>query len=210
MAKKTLSLTTEPRSLTGTANSRRLRMTGKVPATLYGLGQDTASVSLAGEVLTPIVVAGSRIVDVDHEGSVTKAIIRDIQWDTFLTHLLHVDLQRLDADARVDLELSIEIRGAVNEGVLEQPLRTVGVNCPVFLVPDNPSVRVGSLKIGDSITVSDLEFPKEVTVSLDLDTVVVRVIEPVELDIEEEDVAAAIEPELIGRPADEEEGAEST
>ena len=202
MASDTKSLVVEPRPLTGTSHSRRLRSTGKVPATLYGLNQDSVSVTLAGDAITQVVVSGSKIVDIEIEGTTSIAMIREVQWDTFLTHILHVDLQRVDSDTRVDIELFVNIRGAINEGVLEVVERSIMVNCPVFLVPDSPVVRVGSLTIGDTVTIADLELPDEVSVELPDDTVVLRVSEAQDIDIEEEDVSAALEPEVIGRKSE--------
>lgn len=204
MANDTKSLVVELRSLTGTANSRRLRGTGKVPATLYGLNQNPVSVALAGDDITPVVVSGNKIVDIEVEGSTSIAIIREVQWDTFLTHILHVDLQRVDSDTRVDIELVVNIRGEVNEGVLEIVERSIMVNCPVFLVPDSPVVRVGSLKIGDSVTIADLELPGKVSVELPDDTVILRVNEVQDIEIEAEDVSSALEPEVIGRESEDE------
>ena len=209
MAHDTKSLVVEPRLLTGTANSRRLRSTGKVPATLYGLNQDPVSVALAGDDITPVVVSGHKIVDIEVEGTTSIAMIREVQWDTFLTHILHVDLQRVDSDTRVDIELVIIIRGEVNEGVLEIVERSIMVNCPVFLVPDSPVVRVGSLKIDDTVTIADLDFPDKVSVELPDDTVILRVNEVQDIEIEAEDVSSALEPEVIGRESeDEDEDAE--
>ncbi|MDA0587602.1 MAG: 50S ribosomal protein L25 [Planctomycetota bacterium] len=209
MAHDTKSLVVEPRLLTGTANSRRLRSTGKVPATLYGLNQDPVSVALAGDDITPVVVSGHKIVDIEVEGTTSIAMIREVQWDTFLTHILHVDLQRVDSDTRVDIELVIVIRGEVNEGVLEIVERSIMVNCPVFLVPDSPVVRVGSLKIDDTVTIADLDFPDKVSVELPDDTVILRVNEVQDIEIEAEDVSSALEPEVIGRESeDEDEDAE--
>jgi large subunit ribosomal protein L25 len=204
MANDTKSLVVEPRSLTGTGNSRRLRNAGKVPATLYGLNEAPVSVALAGDAITPVVVSGNKIVDVVIDGTTSIAMIREVQWDTFLTHILHVDLQRVDSDTRVDIELFVSIRGAVNEGVLDTVVRSIMVNCPVFLVPESPVVRVGSMKIGDTVTIADLEFPDTVSVELPDDTVVLRVSEAQDIDIEAEDVSAALEPEVIGRKSEDE------
>jgi len=208
MSNATLSLAAETRTSTGSANSRRLRNSGRVPATIYGLGQEPASVSLSGDVLTQAVLSGTRIVDLDHDGSTSKAMLREIQWDTFLTQILHVDLQRVDENARVNLELAVEIRGTVSQGNLEQVLRYIEVNVPVFEIPSSPVVRVGSLKIGDTVTVRELGLPADSHPDTPDDAVVLRVVEIQDVDISEEDISAAIEPEVIGRKPDEEQEAE--
>jgi len=210
MANVSVSLAAESRTLTGSANSRRLRASGRVPATVYGLGQEPVSVSLSGDVITQVVLSGTRIVDLDLAGSTSKAMLREIQWDTFLTQILHVDLLRVDRDARVNLDLAIEIRGSVSQGNLEQTIRYIGVNVPVFEVPSSPVVRVGSLNIGDTVTVADLGLPPDSHPGTPDDAIVLRVVESQDVDIDEEDLSAAIEPEVIGRKPEEEEEAEKS
>ncbi|MHC4875224.1 MAG: 50S ribosomal protein L25 [Planctomycetota bacterium] len=195
-------LAVERRTQTGTSHSRRLRLEGKVPANLYGLDQEAVALTVDSDLITPAVIAGHRVIDIDLDGSVEKAMIREVQWDTFLTHILHVDLQRIDASARLDVDVAVHTRGVANEGVLDQPLHSVELNCPAYAVPDQVDVRVGSLRIGEQLTVADLTLPEGVTCNLPGDSVVVRVTEAKDVEIVQEDVSAAAEPELIGRSAE--------
>jgi large subunit ribosomal protein L25 len=201
----TEALAAEVRTQIGTSHSRRLRLEGKVPANLYGLGKDTVALTIASDVITPAVMAGHRVIDVSVDGAVEKAMIREVQWDTFLSHILHVDLQRIDANARIDVDVAIHLRGTANEGVLDHHLHTVELNCPAYAVPDQVDVRIGSLRIGDQVTVADLALPEGVTCNLPGDSVVVRINEVKEVEIVQEDVTAAGQPELIGRASDDEE-----
>ncbi|MBI1314338.1 50S ribosomal protein L25 [bacterium] len=200
-------LAVERRTQIGTSHSRRLRLEGKVPANLYGLGKDPVALSVASDVITPAVMAGHRVIDVEFDGTVDKAMIREVQWDTFLTHILHVDLQRIDANARIDVDVAIHLRGTANEGVLDFHLHSVELNCPAYAVPDQIDVRIGTLHIGDQVTVADLVLPEGVTCNLPADSVVVRLHEAKDVEIVQEDVGAGVEPELIGRAADEDEDA---
>ncbi len=201
----TEALAAEVRTQIGTSHSRRLRLEGKVPANLYGLGKDPVALTISSDAVTPAIIAGQRVIDIDVGGTVEKAMIREVQWDTFLTHVLHVDLQRIDPNVRIDLAVAINLRGAANEGVLDHVLHSVELNCPPFAVPDHLDVRVGSLRIGGQVTVAELDLPEGVTCNLPGDTVVVRITEAQDVDIVQEDVSAAVEPELIGRSADDED-----
>lgn len=196
----------EKRTRTGTSHSRRLRCEGKVPVNLYGLGQEGQSLTISADDIKPLVVEGVQVCDLVIDGTEEKAIIREVQWDTFLTHLLHVDLQRVDPNARVDLEIPVETRGMVEEGILDHVLHSISVNCPVFNIPDKCEVRVGSLKIGDEVTIADMSFDSNVTTDLPGDTVVLRVSEVQEVEIVQEDVEGAAEPEVIGEKDDEDGG----
>ena len=202
-------LVAEKRTQVGTSHSRRLRCEGKVPVNLCGLGQESLSLTISSDVLRPLIVSGTQVCDIVIDGAEEKALIREVQWDTFITHILHVDFQRVDPNARVDLEIPVTTRGTANEGVLDHVLHHVSVNCAVFNIPEKVEVRIGALKIGDEVTIADLSFDGEVTTDLPSDTVVVRIVEPQEdVDIVQEDVGAAVEPEVIGRKADGEDGDE--
>ena len=203
-ASSTPQLSAEPRASLGTANSRRLRQSGSIPACLYGLGQDTVSLTVSEEALKPVVLAGAQVVDVDISGTIEMAMIREVQWDTYMMNILHIDLQRIDREARIDLEVKIEARGDVNEGVLDHQLHSLTLSCPAYAVPDIFSIRVGSLKIGDEVTVSNLDLPEGTETEVPGDTVILRVNEVVDVDIVQEDVSAAAEPEVIGAKSDDE------
>lgn len=201
-------LVAEKRTQTGTSHSRRLRCEGKVPVNLYGLGQEGLSLTLSADDIKPLVMDGIQVCDLVIDGTEEKAIIREVQWDTFLTHLIHIDFQRVDPNARVDLEIPVETRGMVNEGVLDQVLHSISVNCPVFNIPEKCEVRIGSLKIGEEVTIADMSFDGNVETDLPGDTVVLRVIEVQDVEIVQEDVDGAAEPEVIGQKDDDGDGDE--
>lgn len=202
----TSTLSTQPRTAKGTANSRRLRSTGQVPVSLYGGEGEALSLSLTTDELMPVVLAGVHVVNLDLAGEIEMAIIREVQWDTFMTYVLHMDLQRIDRNARIDVDVAIEIRGTLNEGTLDQQMHSLKLNCLAFDVPDKLTVRVGSMKIDDSVTVADLELPDGTTTEVPDDTLVLRVNAVVDIDIVQEDVSAAAEPEVIGAKSDDEDG----
>jgi large subunit ribosomal protein L25 len=201
-------LVAEKRAQTGTSHSRRLRCGGKVPVNLCGLGQESFSLTISGDDLKPFVVSGSQVCDLVIDGAEQKVLVKEVQWDTFLLHILHADFQRVDPQARVDLDIPVATRGTVNEGVLDHVLHEVGVNCPVFNIPEKVEVRIGSLKIGDEVTIADLAFDGDQKSILPGETVVLRIVEVQDVEIVQEDVGAAAEPEVIGQKADDEEGGE--
>src|SRR5688572_29023407 len=65
------------RSELGKMAVRRLRREGLVPANVYGHGQDAIALALSTDVIRPVVNSGAHVVDLDVEGAVEKALIRD-------------------------------------------------------------------------------------------------------------------------------------
>ena len=66
----------------GTRDAKRLRREGRVPAVLYGHGEDTVSLSVSSERLDTVLRHGARVIDLTGAVSQT-ALIRDVQWDTY-------------------------------------------------------------------------------------------------------------------------------
>lgn len=191
----------------GKRNNRRLRHAGSVPAVLYGHGQENLNLTMPAEAIDTAVRHGSRLVNL--AGAVNdRAFIRDLQWDTFGLHLVHVDLTRVSEHEMVEVDVAVELRGeapGVREGgVISHLIHQLSIECEVTAIPDRIHVNINHLKLGDVIKIADLELPPTVKVDADPDEVVVTCVLPV---AEEEEAAASLapaEPEVIGRKKEEE------
>lgn len=202
-------VTLEKRKNLGSADARRLRRAGHVPGNVYGHHQDAVAISLPSDVVTPIIESGHKIVDMELDGSVEKAMIKDVQWDVYSTNVLHFDLLRVDPNERVEVEVPILIRGTpagvINGGIMETPHHSVAVECPAIRIPDNIPIRVNDLKIGEAIHISDIEWGDGVVPQLPASEVVVQVTEPKRATAAEEaEESGPAEPELVGKKEEDE------
>ncbi len=202
-------LKVEKRELHGKRNNRRLRNAGSVPVVLYGHGEQTLSLKVAADQLSAALRHGARVVDL--EGAVSeKAFIRELQWDPFGTHVLHMDLTRVSADERLQIEVPVILRGeapGVKEGGhLEQMHHSVEIECLAIAIPEKLELRVGGLKLDESLHANNIELPQGATLLTDPETVIVHCALAKE-ETEEGEAGEAAEPEIIGRKAEEEEGA---
>ena len=103
-------LQVELRDSRGKRNARRNRRSGKLPAVLYGHGQETVSLLVSSERFLAAVRHGARLVKLS--GAVEdQAFIREIQWDTWGLHALHVDFTRVSEHEKVQVEVTVELRG---------------------------------------------------------------------------------------------------
>jgi large subunit ribosomal protein L25 len=198
----------ELRDQRGKLNNRRLRRSGKIPAVLYGHGKENVSLGVSAEALSVALRHGSRLVDLT--GAVSEsAFIRDMQWDTWGTHVLHVDFTRISADEVVEVALIIELRGeapGVREGgVVDQLIHDVEISCPAGSIPEKLQVNINHLKLEDKITLAELQIPQGAKLLVeDLEAIVVQCIVPQELPEEGAAEAVAGEPEVIGAKKEEE------
>ena len=200
-------LKVERRDSLGKRNARRLRHAGKVPVVLYGHGEQNMSLSAPADQVQAVVRHGARVVDLT--GAVSeKAFIRELQWDTYGLEVLHVDFTRVSADEKVEVELTIDLRGEApgvrDGGVVTQLVHEVSAECLVTSIPDKLHLSINELKLGDTLTAGDIELPAGVTLLSDPETVIVQCAEP-KAEAEEEVSAEGAEPEVIGRKAEEEE-----
>jgi len=200
-------LNVEIRESRGKRSARRLRKTGKIPGVLYGHGQESISLSVPSDALNTLVTHGSRLVTL--AGAVHEsAFIREVQWDTWGTHILHVDLTRVSATEKVEVQVGIELRGeapGIKEGgMVEHLVHEVQMECPAAAIPEKLSVNINELQLEGSITMAELELPKGATLLGDPTVVVVQCVVPAEVP-EEVEAAEPAEPEVIGAKEEKEE-----
>jgi large subunit ribosomal protein L25 len=86
----------------------------------------------------------------------------------------------------------------------------VEIECPANAIPENLTVTINDLEVDQTITASQLELPPGATLKTDADAVICSCIVPAALEEEAEAAAAeTVEPEVIGRKAEDEAEAES-
>ncbi len=160
---------------TGSAPSRRLRLQGKVPATVYGLGKEavTASVDyreLRGALST---VAGLNVVlSLDLGGQHEMALVKEMQRNPLRGDVTHVDFLRVEPDSDVAVEVPIRLTGeaaAVIEinGIVERTQDTLRVLAKPRSIPNELVLDVTELTVGDTLTVADIDLPAGVTSLVD-------------------------------------------
>jgi large subunit ribosomal protein L25 len=200
----------ENRKVVGKRNNARLRRAGRLPAVLYGHGEEAVSLTLAADELEASLRHGAKVVDLDGAAS-GKALLQDVQWDTFFQHVLHVDLLRVRAGEKVKIDVPIELRGEApgsrEGGVIEQMVHSIEIEVALDVIPDKLHLNINRLEIGGQLTAADIEdLPQGARILDDLDMMIVHCIQPVA--VEEEEVAeeaGAAEPEVIGKGKEEDE-----
>jgi len=210
------SLTVEPRQKAGTAEARRLRRAGRVPAVVYGHKEANENVSISHDDFWRVIRQNQRIVDLATPGGAAqKCLVRDVQWDTLGKEVVHVDLERVSADERIHLTIPVKLKGnapGVGSGsVLSHHLHELEVECLASAIPDIITVNITGLQLGQAIHVKELQLPEGVKALDDPDEVVVAIVaqqvQAVEPLVPVEPGAA--EPEVItARKAAEGEGEE--
>jgi large subunit ribosomal protein L25 len=202
-----------PREKIGTGQAQRLRRDGHVPAVLYGLKKNALSLTVGLRDLDRFLRTGNRLVELKMSGDTRTAILREIQWDPTTDEILHVDFLRVDKNQEIDDSVPVVFRGrakgAAEGGVFQALRNTLEVRCKPADLPKEIVVDVEHLAVHQSIHAGEVKLPAGVALRANPGIVlcVVAVVK-VEAAAATPAEGAPTEPELIGRAAKEEEGAE--
>ncbi|HTS11710.1 MAG TPA: 50S ribosomal protein L25 [Candidatus Limnocylindrales bacterium] len=201
--------------------ARRTRLTGQVPAVLYGGKKDSIALSVNAKQLARILRSESghntiftvRVAD----GKEERAMLKDWQVDPVSGNLLHADLLRIAMDVRMRVRIPVHTFGEpqgvkVQGGIFETVTREVEVECLPTDIPEEIRVDVTEMLIGKQLRAGDLPLdPNKVKLLTDP----LRVIAHVVILKKEEEPApeaavaaetAPAEPEVIKKGKKEEEG----
>jgi large subunit ribosomal protein L25 len=209
------------RETRGKNEARRLRVTGQVPATLYGGKGGPLALAVNTKQLTAILRSESghnTIFEVDFAGKKETAIVKEWQVDPVSGKLLHVDLLRVAMDVRMKVKVPVHTFGEpagvkVQGGVYEVVTREVEVECLPADIPTEFRMDVSGLMLNQSVRAGEIPIDKsKLKLLTDTNSVLAHV---VALRVEEEKpVEAAVagvvpaEPEVIKKGKKEEEGEE--
>lgn len=194
----------------GKGAARALRRSGRIPAVVYGHGDDTRALSVEARELEKLVSSISvenTLVDlVVEDAAPAPALIREVQYHPVRPEILHVDLYQVHAGEKIHLEIPIRFSGApygVREegGILQEVLRELHVECLPRDIPEAVDVDVTELRIGDAVHIRDLELVNARILN-DESLVVCTVAAPTvaalpETAETEEGIGGEVEPELV-------------
>ena len=159
-------VTATPR--TGTFNknhARRVRVSGLIPAVVYGAGQPSVAITVDPKIITKILYSESghnTIFDLNLEGSPAgKVMIVDWQNEPIKGKLLHIDLKRIAMDRAMRVSVTIQLTGTpigvkTGGGVLAQVLHEVEIECLPGDIPSHLDVDISHLEMNDSVHIKDL------------------------------------------------------
>jgi large subunit ribosomal protein L25 len=177
---KTQTLEATTRQRTGSGVLKQMRREGYLPSVIYGKGSENVNIKVHTKTLTDMLAhsaSANIIVDLEIEGSGTQtAFIQSTQKDPLTGSLLHADFLAVDDSTVIHASLPVNLNGepvgVKNGGILEQMIHTLDIACSPRNLPETLEANVEAIGVGESITVSDLEFPEGVTPALAGDVLV--------------------------------------
>ena len=180
-----VSLTLETGRPTGSAASRRLRREDKIPAVVYGNGVGPISAVVGRRDLRLALTgpAGSNVLlSLSVDGTNHPAVVKELQRDKVRRTVNHVDFLVVNLNVEIDVEVPLvligEAKAVVNEGGLVDPqINTITIRTTPRNIPDDITIDITNMVMGESIHVRDLILPDGCTTPLDPDQTVVATLE---------------------------------
>ena len=198
-----LKITAETRTQFGKGAARRIRRADKVPAVLYGHGNDPIHITLPGhDTMMALKHGGSNaLLYIDVEGKTYIALTKQVQADPIKGFLEHVDFVEVKKGEKVTVEIPVHVVGeAKSDAMVVTDLNTVSVEAEATNIPEYIEVSVEDAEVGVQIFAKDLVLPSGSMLLTDDEALVVNVVhaptaEEIESELEDAEAEVGIERE---------------
>ncbi len=202
MAEKTEEkIKAETRTEFGKGAARRIRRDDKVPAVIYGHGNDPQHITLPGhDTMMALKRGGSNaLLYIDVEGTEVLALTKQVQSDPIKGFLEHLDFVEVKKGEKVTVDIPIHVTGeARSDAMVVLDLNVVSVEAEATNIPDFIEISVEGALAGFHVLAKDLNLPTGSLLLTDDDALVVNVVhaptaEEVEAELEEAEAEVGIE-----------------
>jgi large subunit ribosomal protein L25 len=191
----------EPRTEFGKGAARRIRREDKIPAVIYGHGNDPIHVILPGHQTMMALKHGgaNALLSLEIGGSEQLALTKDVQVDPIRRVIEHVDFVAVRRGEKVTVDVPIHVVGdAAPETLVVNENAVVSVEAEATHIPEYFEVSVEGAPIGTQIHAKDLDLPSGTTLLADEELLIVNVTqqisaEALEAELEEAEAEAGIE-----------------
>ncbi len=194
----------ETRTEFGKGAARRIRRADKVPAVVYGHGNEPIHLTLPGhETWIALKNGGANaLLELDVvDGEKQLALTKQVQIDPIRRTLEHIDFVAVIKGEKVTVEVPVHLNGdAAPETLVVTGTSTIQLEAEATNIPEYVEVDIAGLEAGTQILASDLDLPKGSVLLLDPETLIVNITqqqsaEALEAELEELESEAGIERE---------------
>jgi large subunit ribosomal protein L25 len=214
-----LKINAESRTQFGKGAARRIRRADKVPAVIYGHGNDPQHITLPGhETMMALKHGGTNaLLYITVEDKTVIALTKQVQADPIKGHLEHIDFVEVKKGEKVTVEVPVHVIGESKpDAMTVTELNTVSLEAEATNIPEYIEVSVDDAEVGFHVLAKDLVLPTGSLLLTDDEALVVNVVhaptaEEVEAELEEAEAEVGIErDESDEEAAEAAEGEEST
>jgi large subunit ribosomal protein L25 len=177
-------LNVEVRDRNGTGGARETRRAGMVPGVLYGGKQDPVAIAVKSNEFRKALYTGKllgHLVTLKYGKETQPVIAKAIDMHPVTDEPWHFDLFRVDAHGQIKISVAVHFKnheaspGLKRGGTLNVVRHEIELNCPADHIPEELVFDLTGLDIGDTIRVSHIDLPSDVTPATDRDVVIATV-----------------------------------
>lgn len=157
---KTVELEASVRENTGKAHAKKLREQGKVPAIMYGGGNEI-HIEVSNKELDKIVFTPERyFIELNIDGKKHNTIIQEHQFHPVTDKVVHIDFLEFSGDEPIVMNIPIRTYG-ISPGVQEggnlfSKMRYVLIKALPKDMPEQIEIDISKLEINMAVHISDL------------------------------------------------------
>lgn len=207
MHEKAPVLSAASREKIGSRYAQRARSAGRLPAVMYGHGEDPVSITLDAKDALKHIHKGEKVFQIDLEGKGRQMVLlKGVQFDYLGTNIVHADFARASLKDRVKTKVPIHLVGEAiglkaAGAVLIHPVAEIEIECTLETLPEYVEVNIAELTEEHPITADKVPLPKQAKLLSDEHGIVAQIIiqkeEVVAPTAEAGAVAAQAQPEVI-------------
>ena len=166
---KEISVKGQKRAATGKKASKQLRKEGLIPCNIYGekkgengLPEAFAFCAPFTELRKAVYTPEVYVVNLDIDGDVRKAVIKELQFHPTKDTLLHADFYEVTESKPITIGIPVKLNGLAqgvrDGGKLNLSIRKINVTAPYKQIPEVLNIDVTNLQLGKAIKVGALDF----------------------------------------------------
>ena len=164
----TISLNGEARNEFGKGVARRLRVAGKIPATIYAGGTEPAYLTLPMRETTLALRHTNALFTIAFDGNTKMAVVKDVQRNPVKRIVEHVDFYEVKAGEKIDVEVPVFVEGTPKgAAVAFVDIQELKVRADVANLPEKIVVNVDGLTDGSKVFAKDVVLPEGVVLDIE-------------------------------------------
>ena len=148
-----------------------IRNSGNVPAIIYGGNDQNQKISISKKQLKFLIEKEnflSSIITLDIDGKSQNVLPREVKYHIISDEPTHVDFLRVLPGVKIKIEVPVNFinheksPGLKRGGVLNIVRRKVELKCPSEKIPENLTIDLDGIDIGESFKISSVKLDPEV------------------------------------------------
>ena len=151
---------------------RSLRLAGNIPGIVYGGPEQNQKITVLKKTVKSLLDKGSflsNIITLNLDGKPQNVLPREISYNVLSDEPTHIDFLRVVPGVKIRIEVPVEFinhetsPGLKRGGVLNIVRRKVELKCPSEKIPENLTIDLDGVDIGESFKISSIKLDPEVS-----------------------------------------------